>query len=64
MENRDLNLFDFILLCCKALGRLAKNIGMLLLGLVCLGLQYFWVVALCAALGVAGAWLWIGRAHV
>ena len=58
MENRDLNLFDFILLCCKALGRLAKNIGMLLLGLVRLGLQYFWVVALCAALGVAGAWLW------
>ena len=58
MENRDLNLFDFILLCCRALGRLAKNVGMLILGLVRLGLQYFWVVFLCAALGLAVGWLW------
>ena len=53
-----MNLFDFILLCCKALGRLFKNIGVLILQSVRLGLQYFWVFAPCVVLGVLGGWLW------
>lgn len=58
MENRDMSLFDFILLCFKALSKLVKNVAVLFLGLVRLGLQYFWVVFLFAALGLAGGWLW------
>ena len=58
MENRDMSLFDFILLCFKALSKLVKNVAMLFLSLVCLGLQYFWVVFLFAALGVLAGWLW------
>jgi hypothetical protein len=57
MENRDMNLFDFILLCCKALCRLFKNIGVLFLQTVRLCLQYFWVFVACVALGVLGGWL-------
>ena len=58
MENRDMSLFDFILLCFKALSKLVKNVAMLFLSLVRLGLQYFWVVFLFAALGVLAGWLW------
>ena len=58
MENRDMSLFDFILLCFKALSKLVKNVAVLFLGLVRLGLQYFWVVFLFAALGVLAGWLW------
>ena len=58
MENRDMSLFDFILLCFKALSKLVKNVAVLFLGLVRLGLQYFWVVFLFAALGLVGGWLW------
>ena len=34
MENRDMSLFDFILLCFKALSKLVKNVAVLFLGLV------------------------------
>lgn len=58
MENRDMNLFDFVLYCCKGIVRLCKCIVVWLLQTLRLGLQYFWIVVPCVALGICGGWLW------
>lgn len=52
-----MNLFDFVLVCCKGLVRLFKNIGCFLLKTIRLGLQYFWIVFVCASLGLFLGWL-------
>ncbi len=58
MENRDMNLFDFILFCCRSFVRMMKWLGVWSLRSVRLGLQYFWIVVPCVVLGVLGGWLW------
>lgn len=54
-----MNLFDFILLCCRAIGRFFKKIGVLLLQAIRLSVQYCWVVIPFAILGIVGGWFWI-----
>ena len=58
MENRDMNLFDFILFCCRSFVKMMKWLGVWSLRSVRLGLQYFWIVVPCVVLGVLGGWLW------
>lgn len=58
MENRDMNLFDFIVLCCKEVVKLFKWVGLLVLQTIRLGLQYIWIVLPFAVLGVVGGWIW------
>ena len=58
MENRDMNLFDFILLCCKAIGRFFKSLVGLGLQALRLCFQYIWIFVTCVILGVVGGWLW------
>ena len=58
MEHRDLNLFEFVLLCCKAIGRFFKWIVGVILKSLRLSLQYIWIVVPCVVLGIVGAWLW------
>jgi hypothetical protein len=58
MENRDMNLFDFIVLCSKAVVGLCKWVGLLLLQTIRLGLQYIWIVLPFAILGFVGGWIW------
>lgn len=53
-----MNLFDFLVLCYKAFGRFFRKIGVWLLQMVRLGLQYLWIVLPCAVLGVLGGWMW------
>ncbi|MFI3297246.1 MAG: hypothetical protein R3Y59_06420 [bacterium] len=58
MDNREMSFFDFIRYCCRAFVRLMKNIGIFSLHALRLGVQYFWVVVLFAALGVIAGWIW------
>ena len=58
MENKDMNLFDFILLCCRAIVRMFKLVVGWILAIIRLGLQYFWIVIPVTILGVVGGWLW------
>ena len=58
MENKDMNLFDFVLYCCRGFVRLSKSIGLLVLQTLRLGLQYFWIVIPCLLLSFLAGWLW------
>lgn len=58
MENRDMNLFDFILLCCKAVVRFCKYVCLFFLQTIRLGLQYIWIVLPLTLLGIVGGWFW------
>lgn len=54
-----MNLFDFLLLCCKAIVKFFKNLVVVLLQMIRLGLQYFWIVIPFAVLGFFAGWLWV-----
>lgn len=58
MEHKDMNLFDFVLYCCKVIVQFCKSVGLFVLQTIRLGLQYFWIIVPCVALGVLGGWLW------
>ena len=58
MENRDMNLFDFILFCCKSLWVAMKKVGVFTLQSVRFCLHYCWVIIPFAILGLVGGWLW------
>lgn len=58
MENRDMNLFDFVLLCWKAFVRLMTKAGLLVLQTVKLCLVYCWIVIPCAVVGLLAGWIW------
>ena len=58
MENRDMNLFDFILFCCKSLWAVVKKLGVITLQFVRFCLHYCWVIIPFAILGVVCGWLW------
>lgn len=58
MENRDMNLFDFVLLCGRAVARGFRKLVEWMLQAIRLGLQYLWIVIPCIGLGVLGGWLW------
>ena len=58
MENRDMNLFDFIRLCWRALKRGFGQFGVWMLQTIRLGLQYFWIVFPMMILGLLGGWMW------
>ena len=58
MENKDMNLFDFVLLCCKAVVRIIKCIIAWILQTIRLGLQYIWIVLPVTIVGVVGGWIW------
>ena len=53
-----MNLFDFVLYCCKVIVQFCKSVGLFVLQTIRLGLQYFWIIVPCVALGVLGGWLW------
>ena len=53
-----MNLFDFILFCCKFLWRLLQKGVVFLLQFVRFCLHYCWVIILFAIVGVVGGWLW------
>ena len=58
MENRDMNLFDFILYCCRGLVTLMKKLGVFALETIRFGLRYCWIIIPFACLGLFGGWLW------
>ena len=53
-----MNLFDFILYCCRALFTLFKRFGVFVLATVRFGLHYCWIIVPFACLGLFGGWLW------
>ena len=59
-ENKDkeMNLFDFIVLCFKALGSLIKKLCVWIAQLFRLAIQYYYVMIICLVLGLFGAWVW------
>lgn len=58
MENKEMNLFDFILLCCKGLVTLLKKLGVFALSTMRFGLRYSWIIVPFVGLGLLGGWLW------
>ena len=58
MENKDMNLFDFILLCCRGLVTLMKKFGVFALKTMRFGLRYCWIIVPFVCLGLFGGWLW------
>ena len=57
-DDKEMNLFDFIVLCFKALCSLCKRVCLWIAQLFRLAVQYYWVMIICLLLGVFGAWLW------
>lgn len=55
-NNNDMNLFDFLILCWNGFKRFLWGILQWLMQTVRLGLQYFWVVLICAVLGGFAGW--------
>ena len=58
MEDKDMNLFDFILLCCRGLVTLLKKFGVFGLKTMRFGLRYCWIIVPFIGLGLLGGWLW------
>jgi hypothetical protein len=58
MENKEMNLFDFILFCCKGLMTSLKKFGVFALATVRFGLRYSWIIVPFVCLGLFGGWLW------
>ena len=58
MDNREMNLFDFIRLCWQAFCRFLSKLVLWGLQTVRLGLQYLWIVLPMIVLGFLGGWLW------
>jgi hypothetical protein len=58
MENKDMNLFDFIVFCSKALWRFLCRSGVFVLEALRFGLRYSWVIVPFALLGVLAGWFW------
>lgn len=56
-DKRELTLFDFMIMCYHKLVQFLKWLLDVLLKTIRLGLQYFWVVLICAALGFFAGWL-------
>lgn len=56
-DNRELTLFDFMIMCYHKFVQLLKWLVCALMKTVRLGLQYFWVVIICAVLGFFAGWL-------
>lgn len=59
MENRDMNLFDFLILCWKAMWRFLSRVGLFLLYTVRFGLRYSWIIIPFAVMGLLAGWVWI-----
>lgn len=56
-NEKDMNLFDFLILCWEAIKRLLWRIIDILMRTVRLCLQYCWVIIICTLLGLGGGWL-------
>ncbi len=60
MENqeREINLFDFIIICWRAVKRFFRGMGVVLLRMFRLSVQYIWITLLCVALGGVCGYIW------
>lgn len=57
-KDKEMNLFDFIVLCCRGLCTLFKKICLWIARLFRLAVRYYWVMIICLISGVFMAWLW------
>lgn len=57
-KDKEMNLFDFIVLCCRGLCTLFKKICLWIAQLFRLAVRYYWVMIICLISGVFVAWLW------
>lgn len=57
-SDKEINLFDFILMGWNAFKRLCLNILNLILRIIRLSIQYFWLTIICVILGIFAGYLW------
>lgn len=57
-QEREINLFDFIIICWRAVKRFFRNIGVTLLRMFRLSVQYIWITLLFVILGCIVGYIW------